>query len=176
LGGLVITRAGKRRLKGKLELGSNIKVGRQKRSARERFSRYTVKAQSEKAWTDTSSVSATVEDKAVKRYRPKIILADNAVDTASCKALAIWHRNVAAAKSQAPNYTFLDWYLDGELLEPGVLVPVLDPYLKINRDMLIVTVIYIVDDQGLRAELTLALPDAFDLTELPETNDDGGVW
>lgn len=176
LGGLVITRAGTSRLSGKLELGINVYAGSQKRSARDRFSAYTVKGQTSDAWTDTASVSAIATDKAVKRHRPKVILADNAVDTASCKELAIWHRNIAAAKSQSINYTFLDWYLDGQLLQPNMLVAVKDHYLKINRDMLIVTVAYIIDDQGLRAELTLALPDAFALTALPEPNDDGGAW
>jgi hypothetical protein len=42
--------------------------------------------------------------------------------------------------------------------------------------MLIVTVRYLLDEQGLRAELDLALPEAYQLTELPEPNDDGGVF
>lgn len=176
LGGLKITRAGTRRLKGKLELGVNIKAGSRKRSSRERFSSYTVKGQTSSGWFDTASVSATVEDKAVTRHRPKIILADDALDAAGCKALATWYRNVSAAKSQTFNYTVLDWYLEGELLEPNVLVPVKDHYLNVDRDLLIVGVSYIVDDKGLRAELILGLPEAFELQELPEPNDEGGAW
>lgn len=176
LGGLKITRAGTKRLKGVLELGVNIKAGSNKRSGRDRYSKYTVKGQTENAWLDTTSVSATVEDKAVKRYRPKIILAEDALDAASCKARATWHRNVSAAKAQTFNYTFLDWYLDGELIEPNCLVAVKDPYLGIDRDLLIIGVTNVVDEKGLRAELILGLPEAFELAELPEPNDDGGVW
>jgi prophage tail gpP-like protein len=175
-GGLLITRPGTRRFSGRLELGVNIKSAREARSRRDRFSSYTVKGQTADAWTDTASVSAKATDKAVSRYRPKIILANDAVDLAACQRLANWHRNIAAAKSHAVTYEIQGWYLDGKLLEPNYLVRVKDTYLNINRDMLIVTVRYLLDEQGLRAELDLALPEAYQLTELPEPNDDGGVF
>ncbi|EEF78489.1 phage baseplate assembly protein [Methylophaga thiooxydans] len=176
LGGLKITRSGTRRLKGSLETGVNIKAGSRKRSSRERFSHYTVKGQTSSAWIDTVSVSATVADKAVTRHRPKIILAEDALDAAGCKARATWHRNISAAKAQTFNYTMLSWYLDDELIEPNCLIAVKDHYLNVNRDLLIVGITYIVDDKGLRAELILGLPEAFELQALPEPNDEGGVW
>lgn len=178
-GGLVIGRAGQKRLSGQLELGVNIKQGSGRRSLRDRFSQYTVKGQAgaESAFTESStSVSHTVNDAGVSRYRPKVILAEDGLDIAGCKDRAVWHRNVAAAKSQTVNYTIHSWYLNGQLLEPNVLVPVKDHYLNIQRDLLIVAVAYIVDDKGLRAELSLALPEAYALQELPEPGDEGGLW
>jgi len=172
-GGILIGRAGTKRLSGVLELGINIKSGSSPRSMLDRFSEYTVKGQTAESFlSDTTSVSYTAKDKSIKRYRPKIILADDAVDIASCKTLAVWHRNVAAAKSKPVNYVVQGWYLNDQLIEPDYLVHVKDHFLKINHDLLITAVNYIVDDQGLRAELSLSEPEALTLTELPEPSDD----
>lgn len=176
-GGIVIGHAGTKRLKGTLELGVNIKSGSSPRSMRDRFSQYTVKGQpSDALMGSTTAVSYTAHDKSVKRHRPKVILAEDAVDITSCKALAIWHRNIAAAKSKPVNYGYQGWHLEGELLRPGYLVPVKDHFLNIDRELLITDVSLIVDASGQRAELTLMMPEALTLTELPEPGDEGGVW
>lgn len=177
IGGLIISRAGTRRLSGRLELGVNIKQGSNKRSMRDRFSQYTVKGQSDNPFSDSeSAVSAKVNDKAVTRYRPKVILAEDGVDIAGARDRAIWHRNMAAAKSNSINYVINGWHLNGQLLRPNVLVAVKDTYLNFEGELLIVAVTLLLDGNGLRAELELAHPKMFDLLELPEPNDDGAVF
>ena len=176
LGGLVIGRAGTERLSGALILGENILGANSRRSMRDRFSKYTVKGQSNNAFTETTSVTASAEDKLVRRFRPKTILAEDGLDIGGCRDRAIWHRNTAFANATSANYTVNGWYLDGELIEPNKLVSVRDPFLKINSDQLISDVSYVIDEKGLRCEITVADPAAFDLKELPEPSDEGAVF
>lgn len=175
LGGLIMGRAGDRRLSGRFEIGVNIKQGSGRQSMRDRFSQYTVKGQVSDPFSDgDSSVSATVKDNAVKRHRPKVILAEDGLDLAGCKTRAIWHRNIAAAKGNEVNYVVNAWHLDDQLIQPNYLVHVIDPFLNVSGDMLIVSRTFILDSEGLRTEVTLGDPKAYELAELPEPGDDDG--
>tara|TARA_R110002050_G_scaffold269917_1_gene412412 strand:- start:35417 stop:36448 length:1032 start_codon:yes stop_codon:yes gene_type:complete len=176
LGGLIIGRAGNQRLSGRFELGVNIEQGSGRQSMRDRFSEYTVKGQSSDPFGGDSSVMAKAKDSAVKRHRPKVILAEDGLDLAGCKTRAIWHRNIAAAKGNEVNYVVNAWHLDGQLIQPNYLVHVSDPFLKVSGEMLIVSRTFILDDKGLRTEVTLSDPKAYELEELPEPGDDEALF
>jgi len=176
LGGLVIGRAGTERMSGALVLGENIKAGNCRRSMRDRHSKYTVKGQSNNPFTEITAVTASAEDKLVRRFRPKTILAEDGLDIGGCRDRAIWHRNTAFANSTSATYTVNGWYLDGQLIEPNKLIAVRDTWLKINADQLISDVSYVIDEKGLRCEITVADPAAFDLKELPEPADEGAIF
>ncbi|MEJ1436376.1 MAG: hypothetical protein RPU61_03565 [Candidatus Sedimenticola sp. (ex Thyasira tokunagai)] len=178
-GGLLITRAGTKRAAGRLVLGKNIKEAKGHFSHRNRFSSYTIKGQSNgNAFSEAAQayqVMAEVTDQAIKRHRPMIIVEDDPIDAAAAKTRTTWQRNVNAGRSQSVTYTVQGWRdQGGALWSPNWLIPVDDGYMGISREMLITTVALILDDQGERAELTVMLPEAFDLIELPEPKEDEG--
>ncbi|MEJ1358353.1 MAG: hypothetical protein RPU91_07690 [Candidatus Sedimenticola sp. (ex Thyasira tokunagai)] len=180
-GGLLITRAGTQRAAGKLKLGDNIKAAEGHFSHRNRFSEYKIKGQNPgNAFGDAAQayqVMATVTDKAIKRHRPMTMVADDPVDAAAAKTRATWQRNVNAGQSQSVTYTVQGWRdQGGALWSPNFLIPVDDDYMGINQEMLITTVALVFDDKGKRAELTVMLPEAFDLVELPEPTVESSGW
>ncbi|WP_241087417.1 phage baseplate assembly protein [Candidatus Vondammii sp. HM_W22] len=176
---LLITRAGSQRAAGKLKLGDNIKEAKGHFSHRNRFSVYKIKGQAAgNAFSDAAQayqIFATVSDSAIKRHRPMTIVSDDPIDAAAAKTRATWQRNVNAGRSQSVTYTVQGWRdQGGALWSPNWLIPVDDDYMGINQEMLIIAVTLVLDDRGESAELTVMLPQAFDLIELPEPKADEG--
>jgi len=181
-GGLVITRAGTDRVPDTLALGQNIKRCRFNNSHDERYSSITVKGQqlSDDGWgAGDNDVSATVTDKAIKRHRPLIIIAEDDISRTDAEKRAIWQRNVLAGRARSATYTVQGWYHAGnKLWQPNQIIPVKDVYAKYNGDMLIAGVTQILNEKdGFITELTVMPPQAFELIELPEpSGGEAGVW
>lgn len=177
LGGLVITRAGRGRVGTPLVLGQNVKEGMATLSMRDRYRDYQIKGQlggGSQAWDadddalERAQVLGTAHDAGVPRHRPLTVLAEEQIDRAGAGARAKWERNVRVGRATRVTYTVTGWHHAAGLWAPNLLVPVRDDYLGINGDMLIASVTHLLDDQGLRTELEVVLPAAFDLVELPE--------
>jgi prophage tail gpP-like protein len=111
-------------------------------------------------------------DKAVTRYRPLTVLAEEQIDQVSAQERAQWERNVRYGRSRRISYTVKGWYHSGGLWQPGFMVPVRDPYLGINDDRLISGVTLILDENGFISKLDLLPRQAFERMELPEPGED----
>ncbi len=176
-GGIRIMRPSTQRIGTPLVLGQNIKRASGTNSVRDRFSEYIVLGQSELSDTEepgvSTSLKASVKDPAITRYRPSIALSDAALDAAALKDLATWLRNVAAGRSLQATYTVVGWEHADGLWIADRMVSVVDPFLRIERDLYISDVEYSLSNDEALAQITVTLPEAFSLLALPEPVDEG---
>lgn len=186
IGGLVILRPGNERSKGILIYGDNILSGSVTHDDSELFSLYVVKGQAEPVAIDTETEatvtpSARVSDAAVKRYRPKVIIAEAQGYELTLAERATWEKQRAAAQSKRATYTVQGWYADEdaqELWRPNTLVIVIDERSALfKREMLIAGVSYRRGPEGTVTTLDLVMPDAFDiLAEAEESGNGSNIW
>lgn len=170
-GNLVITRASRDRLRTMLKLGENIEAGQGRFSMKDRFSHYYVYAQS---WGDDNNYGAAsahiagrAEDLRV-RFRPTVIVAEEAETPETVRKRAEWQRNVQYGRSMQVTYTVTGWrHLDG-LWAPNKLVRIEDEWMGLNGAWwIIATARFLLDEKGMRTELTVMPKEAFDLVSLP---------
>lgn len=166
-GNLVLTRAGAGGFgrRGALRRGVNIHSAGATLSQDRRFSDYYVRGQQTGTdnlfGTEASGPQAHVKDAAVKRKRPKLVIAENQGTIADFQQRAQWEQRFGAAESVRATHRATDWRdADGGLWLPGYLVPVDDDWLGISQDLLIETASFVKDEQGTGVELTLLPPDA----------------
>jgi len=175
-GNIEFVRAGTERINTSLTLGENIKSASGEFSSSELFSQYVISGQqkgNDNLFGDaTALTTSTVESKYVERFRPTLLLIDGAADIADCKSRGEWQRNTSFGRSRSIIYTVLGWHHDGGLWAPNKVVPVNDVFSKIKGDRLIVSVDFLLDDDGERVEIQVMPKEAFDLIELPEPKDD----
>jgi prophage tail gpP-like protein len=169
-GGLHFTRAATGVAHSAIKLGQNIKRGQGRFSWRERFSDYTVVAQTAGSDFITPETSAGMrgdaKDPGVTRYRPKLVLDDlfDANDGLFQKR-AQWEAAIRAGRSHRIIETVTGWRdAQGALWQPNDTVAVTDAFLASFGSYLISGVRLTLDQEGELAELTLVSPDAF----LPE--------
>jgi prophage tail gpP-like protein len=179
-GRLALTRVGSRVAETALVQGSNILGASAELDASQRFSEYTVKGQ--RANTDdredrTTAASAAVSaagdsvracigavlDSFVGRYRPWLLTAETQVDDAMCQLRAAWEARRRAGQSTRASIVVAGWRQlpGGPLWDVNLLVPVVSPWLGIDRVLLISSVEFRKDDSGSTTRLELTLPDAF---------------
>ena len=177
LGNLVITRVGTERI---AIQGQNIRVGSGQLSQRDRYQSYTVKGmQGGDDWSSpeqNAQPQATAKDPNIKRYRPLVLIAENSGDQAALEQRARWEAASRKGRGQRATITVDSWQHAAGLWQPNRLLAVESPYLKLQRDMLIAGIDYIVDDKGNRAELQLAPPEAFDVQPLAEPASEEDAW
>lgn len=173
-GNLVITRAGHVRARDALVLGENIGQGSCNRDLSEVFSRYTVKGQvqgdDDFYGEVAAAVTASARDSRIKRHRPLTLIADGPLDTAAARERVTWERNVRWGRSQAINYTLNNIrQSNGQIWQHNSLAIVNDEYSYLRgAERLVTDLIYVLDDQGERVELTVMPREAFDLLDQPE--------
>jgi prophage tail gpP-like protein len=179
-GQLALTRVGSRVAATALVQGANILGASAELDASQRFSEYTVKGQ--RANTDdredrTTAASAAVSaagdsvracvgavlDSFVGRYRPWLLTAETQVDDAMCQLRAAWEARRRAGQSTRASIVVAGWRQvpGGPLWDVNVLVPVISPWLGIDRVLLVSSVEFRKDDSGSTTRLELTLPDAF---------------
>lgn len=168
-GRLVLTRAGSRRATDVLVLGQNVKGGEAATDFSVRYSVYTVKGQAPSAdyqgQTEYVSPSGQATDPAVKRYRPKTVLASTKSDPANCRDQAAWESTVRAGRSVTQVYPVIGWTMsDGRLWPLNALVRVRDAFAGIDRDMLITGLTFSLDNTaGQMTRISVAHPAAYTL-------------
>lgn len=168
-GDLVITRAGTEQLKTALELGKNILEGDGRFSMKDRFSDYHYHAES---WKDEGGgvpprLTGYAQDLKM-RYRPTVIINDDAESLADLKRRAEWQRNISYGRSQQATYTVNGWrHVDG-LWEPNKLVRVTDEWMDLDGVWWLISAVrFRLNEKGQRTELTVMPREAFDLVPLP---------
>ncbi|MQX36812.1 phage baseplate assembly protein [Roseospira navarrensis] len=170
LGGLVLTTPAQARDTGAtLERvpGTRVLSARGMMSHRDRYSTITVKGQS--ALDDGFGVEAvaagraSVTDAGVPRHRPLIVLAEEGESLAD---RAAWERTVRQGRSRRAEITVAGWRDDADALwRPLTLVRVVDPWLALDRAMLIAGVTYDKSDDGTTATLEVVAEGAFDVRQ-----------
>jgi prophage tail gpP-like protein len=176
-GNLLITRASNERIPAMLLLGENVLSASASFSHKDRFRDYTVVGQQAAKEAELFGPSAfhlvgTATDELIDRYRPLIVSSGDLSGNADATQRADWERNVRFGRSQPLQYTVQGWHYEpGKLWPINRLVSVRDEFLGIDADRLITGVLYTLDDNGFRTELTLMPREAFDLIPLPEKGD-----
>ncbi len=116
---------------------------------------------------------ARCRDAEVTRHRPKLLLAEAAGEGVSFQRRADWEVITCAARSRRLTYRVPGWRGGtGRLWRPNTMVRVQDAYLELEREMLIVSVAWTLDDQGTVTEIEVAPREAFEI--LPEPEQRGG--
>lgn len=178
-GQLVITKPPRGRLQTALELGKNIRAGSGRFSTRDRFSKVIVQGQQPGDDFINGDASAKPEGVATDsdiRFRPQVIIADTAVDAASCRQRADSEVRHRRGQGRGITYTVKGWRHRAGLWQAGYLVPVTDPWMGIDDMRLIESAQLIMDSSGLRTELRVVPPSSWDLTAEPEPKKDQSLW
>lgn len=180
-GGLLLTRAGRRKAPVALEsLGpqGNVLAAEGEFADRERHSQYIVRGftqGSDLAWADEARAEGRATDRAIRRHRPLLIVAEGQVDKKTAQERAQWEATIRAGRARRATYTVQGWTARGQLWQPNTVVAVRDSWLAINEDMLIASVRYRRSEAGgTLTTLTVVHPDAFKLIPLPETDEEPG--
>ncbi|WP_376947180.1 phage baseplate assembly protein [Azorhizophilus paspali] len=189
-GGLLLTRAGTQRASVALVQGKNIKEASGSIDHSQRFSQYTVKAQT--SWSEATDgeaeahIEGAVTDSGVKRYRPMLVIAEADGTANAAKERATWEANTRIGKSATASITVQGWrqYPGGPLWLPNMLVNVRSSWLRMDGEMMIRQVTFTRDDGGTQAKLDIVSPQAF-APEPPDSlaakkagkkDDDGKLW
>lgn len=170
-GRLVLTRASTERGPEDLRQAVNVLAGVAELSNRERFSLYRVIGQT--PTSDTLSIEQAVSvrgeatDPEVERYRPTVVISEEAGGSAQMRDRARWEASVRAGQSRRVGVTVQGWRArNGVLWRPNRRVFVDIPWLSVRRELLIAGVEYQFGAQGRKTALSLVLPEAFELREL----------
>lgn len=162
LGNLVITLPGSVPAQTALISGENIKREEGRFSWAERFSQYIVKGQTR----EKANVKATAADAVVSRYRPLIVMAEDQPHGPSGQARADWEMTTRAGRANRATVTVQSWRQggdSGELWTPGLRVLVQSDYLRVDAQMMIVSVSYVLSEsEGCVARLEICDPRGYD--------------
>jgi len=176
---LIFTRAGLGGDGGAIALGRNAKNATGFFSMQGCFSEIILRSQAEASdGLDVASemqASAAAHDELVPRYRPTVIVGENAAQGQSLKERADWHKAVARGRATSASYTLAGWRNDaGKLWQPNTLVQVEDDYLNV-RETLVATAVELVltVEGGKEATVDVAPPSAYSvIAEAEETEAD----
>jgi prophage tail gpP-like protein len=177
-GTLLLTTPGTRRAGEALREGVNVLSARLKWHTSDRFSAYHVLQQQRPGADEIfkaahAGVTGSATDLGVQRYRPLVILGEDAMTDAQAERRAQWEASVRAARAVKIEVDVSSWDKAGHGAAPGQmwlvneLVRVVLPTLRIDDDMLIDEIQYaraLSAEQGTTAKLTLVRRNAY----LPE--------
>lgn len=168
-GNLVITTASKTQTGIHLEEGKTIESASAVLSWKDRFNRITVKGQAKPSDGDFGEGATrgrgVATDEEIDRYRPLILIAEDAGNGATLSQRAVWERNTRRGKGRRVTITVSDWRVNGPnspLWQPNMLVSVTSPRLYMDNAPLLVTGCqYQLSDAGTTTVLSLAPREAF---------------
>lgn len=170
---LVIERAGTTTTNTVIRTGDQVLRGKRHSSLSQRFSDYHFIGQT-RANDTTNGVNAAqldghVQDLAVKRYRPLLIVKGGHDSKADLGQIAVLERNQRAGKGERLPYTVRGWEREEGLWLPNIRTRVIDTITNVDCEMLVVNVSYkfAPRDPGYVTELELCRPEAFDVIDYP---------
>lgn len=183
IGGLILVKPAATKSSGKLTYGDNILSGSITLDESELHHLYVVKGQTEAHFSDDDSAAATAQpegrayDKLVTRYRPKVIIAEAQGYAMTLEERAQWEKKQARAASRRAKYTVKGWEAkEGVIWGINTVVPVTDPRADLHREMLIAGLRFSYNEGGTRTELDLAMPEAYDLPAMRDTDQTSAIW
>ena len=181
-GQVVLTRARKEREPLAVILGTEVLEASVTDSESDRFSLYRFKGQQQGSDTLTGVQAAEIQGEAtdpeVERFRPNVQIAEAQGTNATLRERARWEAARQAGLSHRPQVVVRDWRNSaGSLWRPNTLVQMVDDFLEVDGELLIVSVTYQSDSAGRRATLALSRPEAFDVLAIPDkTGDTPELW
>jgi prophage tail gpP-like protein len=109
-----------------------------------------------------TEVIGTIKDDGVKRYRPKVLIAEGKADDAEAFKRADWEMRRRRAHAKKASVSVVGWHQeDGTLWKTNQMIWIKAPYLGLDREMLISQVTFTYGAGGELAELDLVMPDVF---------------
>ena len=103
-----------------------------------------------------TNVSSTVKNSEVKRYRPKIIIADTKVNKKSAQNMAEWEKQKAVGNHITTSVSGSGWSDDeGNLFDINKLSPLESKRLNISKNVLIKSVTYQYNSSGEKIQMSL---------------------
>lgn len=166
-GNLVIRNYGSIRAATGLVMGENVLSATATYDDSNRFSAYYVFGQQPGSDDDedeeaAAGPSGVARDLGMRRYRPKIIIAEASVDAGIAQARAEWEATTRAAKAATITVRVQDWVQsNGDLWRENMLVPAYLPEHGVEGDMLVKEITYTLGDDGTLTSLVLVRPDAY---------------
>ncbi|EKC9542415.1 phage tail protein, partial [Salmonella enterica] len=168
-----------------LELGKNLLDADFTGDWRNRYSEYLVKGHGgggghkgeAKAAALLAAPKGATDDKAVTRYRPKVILADHKITADGARQRAIREERRAVARSERFVATVQGWFREnGALWDVNLLTRVIAPRVNVDRrDLLVCQVAFTLNSrEGEVTRLTLAPRDGFIVPAEPDSSGTGG--
>lgn len=151
--------------------GENILSCEVSNDCSQRFSRYIVRAQ--QCGTDDTSgkaaaqVKSTADDAGVTRYRPLVVVDEDQGDIAGLQRRATWEASVRAARALTATVKVQGWNHADGIWHPNTLVRLNSPTVRIDRELLVRDVDFVVDENGTFTELVLVPPEAYSLLPTP---------
>jgi prophage tail gpP-like protein len=153
-----------------IELGVNVLEGSIQKSLRGRFSDYLFRGQT---FTDdtvngvkASELEGAVQDDAVPRYRPCLVIGQHQGNNEDMGARAIWERNVRAGRSVRHRYTLESWLNSaGNPWETNTLVKIVDRWCGVDSEKLVCSIDFSMDPSGYTSQLELVDASAFSLSK-----------
>lgn len=175
-GNLVIEKRGRVRASTELIEGVNVLAAAVSFDNTQRFSDYIIKGQSTGLLgnpKDATQNKGIARDAGTTRYRPTIIIAENAVDNNGAQKRAEFESTFRAAKAAQVNVTVQGWKQeDGSLWDVNQLVQIDIKSIGIKSQMLIQKVKFDQSENGRRVEMELIRPDAFEFKAEIKKSDD----
>ncbi len=124
---------------------------------------------------DVAEVQGSVSDSRVARYRNLTVQPQGQITPAMAAKRATWERESRMGKALSVDYEVQGWrQSNGRLWQPNAFVRVRDSMIGFDRDMLIGSVTYLLDDRGMRTRLTVAPPGAYSPEPKPPKKNDSG--
>jgi prophage tail gpP-like protein len=156
-----------------LVLGQNIKTGNLVQNHSGRFHRYRVASQTNSQAWQGKTIPATAQpdvsliDPAIRAPRELVIWEDSATE-AECRKRCEYERASRRGQGEGIEYSVAGWLQQApspgvttRLWTAGETVPVYDPYMEIDAELLIKDVTLAFDDQqGHHSLITVTHPDA----------------
>lgn len=171
---LTITKAGIDKVPYTLKEGVNLLSCSMASVGKDRYSKYVVQGQPTGFDNESNVIKGTATDKAVERYRPLIILAEDSATQSYVNARAVWEAKTRAGKAVTAEAKVQGWRRPDKLLwRPNSLVPIVSPSCRLNGELVISEIEYNrSSDEGTTTTLRLKRRDAYtDEVELPAEND-----
>jgi prophage tail gpP-like protein len=164
-GRLVLAKVGTTRAGSSLVEGVNCEVAEARLSDDQRYSQIYVVGQApvKGSVPPVLNIEASAQDTGVKRYRPKLIVMDMpGPDLRFAQQRANWEVSRRIGRSMIVDVTVTGWRDgNGALWTPNTITNCSLPSMKVERDMLIAEVAWLMSDAGQTALLTLMPPEGF---------------
>jgi prophage tail gpP-like protein len=175
-GNLVVEKRGNKRAVTELIEGVNVLSASANFDNTQRFSEYVIKGQSTGILgtpKDATQNKGSAKDSGVTRYRPTLIISENAVDNDGAQKRAEFESTFRIAKAAKVNVVVVGWkQKDGSLWDVNQLVQIDIKSIGINGQMLIERVKFDQSENGRRVEMELIRPDAFEFKAEIKKEDD----
>lgn len=112
--------------------------------------------------TASEAGAATAIDARSLRRRVLVIKQSGQADEGTCQDRADYEKAHRAAKALQTRYTVASWrQANGKLWLPNTLVRVRDALIGFDQDMVIAETAWVMDQDGLRTEITVGPPDGY---------------